>query len=543
MLRWNGETEAFSPRHEASTIELFFDLFFVANLATFTDYHAITNWDNFGSYIAFFAILWVSWFQITTFDVRFAADSVWERGCKVVHCLYFISIMLVGYKAEPSFVDPKIPDWVHQTLCFAMLINRAWLGIQYLVTTIYSTRPGHHPKDVVLPLAIQSGLFFLTGGVYGALAGTFHDRKGDIAGFYSAIYLTLTIELMATLGISMRWRKLSFRATHLNERLGLLGIIIIGEGVIGLTKTIINTMGRTGPDYLYYALIFCNVLILLFMWQLYYDNLPRYRFGTIKQQLWAALHFPMHLAILGVAEGTRQIILAYFAVEHEDLVLGDVTNACNTEHLDGTALSERLSKTIKSLKLDSSCPGRESLPFIYDQIALLGNSTGVCSAANITNPDNVAPGLGGVPRAFVDYISRATGGVVQSLNIEYIPEAEASGLAQSMSARKVVYNYYWGAILLLLACLTASALLAKEGHRLARMRTVSVVVRSGVVMTVAMLLMLGNLWKEFLRQFNGSPWVLPTVVFMFWVVALGDRYSKGRLQKKREEQAAGAASS
>lgn len=33
----------FHQRHEANTVELFFDLFFVANLATFTAYHSITD--------------------------------------------------------------------------------------------------------------------------------------------------------------------------------------------------------------------------------------------------------------------------------------------------------------------------------------------------------------------------------------------------------------------------------------------------------------------------------------------------------------------
>ena len=37
------EFKSFHVRHEASMIELFFDLFFVGNLATFTTYHEITD--------------------------------------------------------------------------------------------------------------------------------------------------------------------------------------------------------------------------------------------------------------------------------------------------------------------------------------------------------------------------------------------------------------------------------------------------------------------------------------------------------------------
>lgn len=45
------EFKAFHVRHEASLIELFFDLFFVANLATFTAVHEITNGATARAYI------------------------------------------------------------------------------------------------------------------------------------------------------------------------------------------------------------------------------------------------------------------------------------------------------------------------------------------------------------------------------------------------------------------------------------------------------------------------------------------------------------
>jgi low temperature requirement protein LtrA len=89
MIAWDPETNAFSERHEASTLELFFDLFFVANLATFTQYHAIIDRDTFWSYIAFFVILWMTWFHVVLFDARWAADCLWERICKVAHFCVF----------------------------------------------------------------------------------------------------------------------------------------------------------------------------------------------------------------------------------------------------------------------------------------------------------------------------------------------------------------------------------------------------------------------------------------------------------------------
>lgn len=88
----------FHQRHEANTLELFFDLFFVANLATFTAYHTITDVNALLAYIGFFAVLWSTWFQITLHDVRFARDSKYERLCKLGQMIVFVSFALVGSK-------------------------------------------------------------------------------------------------------------------------------------------------------------------------------------------------------------------------------------------------------------------------------------------------------------------------------------------------------------------------------------------------------------------------------------------------------------
>jgi low temperature requirement protein LtrA len=52
------ENLVFSQRHEANLVELFFDLFFVANLATFTAYHSISDLDYLLAYTGVFGILW-----------------------------------------------------------------------------------------------------------------------------------------------------------------------------------------------------------------------------------------------------------------------------------------------------------------------------------------------------------------------------------------------------------------------------------------------------------------------------------------------------
>jgi hypothetical protein len=99
------------PQYHHSHIEKL-----AANLATFTSYHAITNRYNFWSYIAFFVVLWTSWFHVVCFDTRFAFDSVWERACKAVHFCSFAAFALVGYKFAPiaANVQSATPHWVRK---------------------------------------------------------------------------------------------------------------------------------------------------------------------------------------------------------------------------------------------------------------------------------------------------------------------------------------------------------------------------------------------------------------------------------------------
>ena len=46
------------------------------------------------------------------------------------------------------------------------------------------------------------------------------------------------MEALAIIAISCVWRVVSFKHTHLVERIGLLTLIIMGEGIIGLAESV-----------------------------------------------------------------------------------------------------------------------------------------------------------------------------------------------------------------------------------------------------------------------------------------------------------------
>ena len=112
------------------------------------------------------------------------------------------------------------------------------------------------------------------------------------------------------IAFSCYWRVVSFRHTHLVERIGLLTLIIMGEGIIGMTKsvsTILQSSSHVGSSDI--GTIVAAVLLIYFIWVLYFDQIEHDRFGTIRQQIWAILHFPLHVAILLTVEGSTTLIL------------------------------------------------------------------------------------------------------------------------------------------------------------------------------------------------------------------------------------------
>jgi hypothetical protein len=270
------------------------------------------------------------------------------------------------------------------------------------------------------------------------------------------------------------------------------------------------------------------------MWMLYFDNLPKYRFSTIKQQVWMILHLPLHLAILGVVEGCQHIALARYIFYSGDKLTKSTWYACVQEHLDGEKLASNLTKEIEYFKLEDSAQGDLSLPWIFDQIYLLGNQTGVCAPSNTTDVNN---GMAGIPLSFREFFDRAIGGMFQAYDLDIPIEGDVYGIEIAAESWKVVYTYFWSALLLLLFCLTVSALLADKGLHFPRFRFASMAVRAAMVTSCVVILVKGLNHPSFFNSYVGSVWILPTVVLQLWIVCLGDRVSRWRLAMRDDKYA------
>lgn len=75
--------------------------------------------------------------------------------------------------------------------------------------------------------------------------------------------------------------------------------------------------------------IIAAVLIIYFLYMLYFDRMQEEHFGSIRQQAWSFLHFPLHLVLVLALQGVSLLIIWRQAVESLNVLKDYWTPAVN----------------------------------------------------------------------------------------------------------------------------------------------------------------------------------------------------------------------
>jgi low temperature requirement protein LtrA len=106
-------------------------------------------------------------------------------------------------------------------------------------------------------------------GAFAAMTPAFkNEADHSMRLVYIVWYIVMVLEGVGVILISCIWRMMSFKKTHLMERMSLLTIIVIGEGAIGVTKTVSRMMGKHGLEVEGCFLIMCIIVVLVLIWAL-----------------------------------------------------------------------------------------------------------------------------------------------------------------------------------------------------------------------------------------------------------------------------------
>jgi hypothetical protein len=320
-------------------------------------------------------------------------------------------------------------------------------------------------------------------------------------------------------------RPVSFKKTHIVERMGLLTLIVIGEGAIGVTKTISRMMGKYGLDTEGSALVFCIILVLVFIWMLYFDNHPHGHYGTIRQQFWTLLHFPLHLAIVGVVEGSQQIALARYVLKQSAKVLKSIDEYCLIEHLDGMPLVDKLIDTISYFQLDSKVESQQYYQNVTTALEFVADQSGICSPENLVDPTQYTLGIDQqfAPDNVYAVWWETTAGIYASLGVK-IPKGK-DALVAAVNAFQVVYIYYFASLMLLLLCLLLFIVIVRRNHKADAFDITAITMRTLGFLAALVLLGIGAKNSDRLYNFLSTPAILPIVVCILLIIILTDRFA------------------
>ena len=172
------------------------------------------------------------------FDIRFSNDSVFERLCKALQFGIMTGFAVVGPNYKTGWVEgtPEAAAALSafQTLSLILMASRLILACQYGAAYSWLLRY----KKAHLPILAHIGTLFIAAMIYLGLYFGFGHAASDNG--LIAWYVTIGFESIVILAVSGRTKFLSFRRTAIVERLGLLTLIILGEGIIGLTASVVK---------------------------------------------------------------------------------------------------------------------------------------------------------------------------------------------------------------------------------------------------------------------------------------------------------------
>jgi hypothetical protein len=244
---------------------------------------------------------------------------------------------------------------------------------------------------------------------------------------------------------------------------------------------------------------------------LYFDNHPHIHYGTIRQQIWSVLHFPLQLAIVGIVEGSQQITLARYVLKSWTKVLNDVSYYCAELGYEGDQLVNVLNETISYFQLDSKVETLGQLYTIDEDLIAVGKEKGMCIPENFVGDK--------YPESLIKLEFDVLGGIFQSLGMK-LPEGKDPA-SVAVRSWKVVYIYYWSSILVLLACLMVCLCLIRKGNKADIFDWFAMIARGlGIAVSVAFLAVAAKF--EPLYNLLYTPAIVPTVSSMFFGILLID---------------------
>lgn len=250
---------------------------------------------------------------------------------------------------------------------------------------------------------------------------------------------------------------------------------------------------------------------------LYFDQVDNKRFGTIRQQFWALAHFPFHISLVLLMEGTARFITWRNAIEVVDLLIlrfDEIYSSSNDTLVlaaDFSAFSKDLLKTV-----EADVSKFNVTQYIYD---LAAESEWDSDAAFVAVDGIFGTLINATFKFFKIQASKKDLSPKPKDNSAAVKPDPLTDLYNALKVYDLVFVYFFiaaGLTLIMMAILIA---LAKKGKCAGDYTAILLRLLVGCALAMISIVKINTAAQQ---KFLYSAWMLPSVLLALFVVVVLD---------------------
>lgn len=273
--------------------ELFYDLVIVAAIGRgtllFTENPSWSTGESIGIILAFLFSVWL----LTALHY-----GLFPKDDPVRQFLVLAQMLGIVIASLYLNLDASISD---TTMYYALVFAMFCIGIMYLRTALQLG----WSRTAVLPAAIGSFASAVTYLVCAMLSLSF-AQEGHGLRLLALAGIVLALAPVLTVGIREIVRGGVPNARHLEERLGLLVIIVLGESFAHLISELGSVGGIPNPEF--FVLTFA---VTFSIWSIYFSSINKFGVPTTAAglRLWLLMHFVLTYGAVAMAAGLSSLAM------------------------------------------------------------------------------------------------------------------------------------------------------------------------------------------------------------------------------------------
>lgn len=212
--------------HSASPMELFFDLIFVAGIASAAHFFIHLNNTNLFLAITIFFSIYTIWLNFSIFMMKF-----WGSSYILRLLLFFVMVPMVLFSSVTDTGNGSI-----RVLLIGFFLSRLVLGIAWLIVFFQNRKIEKNKKMEIL---LNSAVFLGTSCLL-VLMSFIYEVDINIYLIYVSLLLTLEVSTFFFYYQNRRKKKIYSELNYslLKERHMLFIILLFGEGIISIVVSI-----------------------------------------------------------------------------------------------------------------------------------------------------------------------------------------------------------------------------------------------------------------------------------------------------------------